>query len=121
MDMRGKYGERQELERARRTRAPLMLFAMAAPPPIRRAGCGALARDGHDGRIHIFFYLGRKPFLLTTNWHQRDRSFWQRQLGQYMASNSDRHLFFSAATGNFRKLNLDCKSVPAFGTRLELK
>lgn len=29
--------------------------------------------------------------------------------------------FFSAATGNFRKSNLDCKSVPAFGTRLELK
>jgi hypothetical protein len=30
--------------------------------------------------------------LLTVNWHQKDRSYWQRQLEQYMALNSGRHL-----------------------------
>jgi len=53
------------LEGARRTRAPLTLFAMAAPPPIRRAGCGTLARDGRDGGIHIFFTSEENPLLTT--------------------------------------------------------
>ena len=30
--------------------------------------------------------------VLTANWHQKDRSYWQRQLGQYIASNSSRHI-----------------------------
>jgi hypothetical protein len=30
--------------------------------------------------------------LLTANWQQKDRSFWQRQLGQNVASNSGRHI-----------------------------
>jgi len=71
--MRGKYGnagqvcgEKQKLE----VGAPLTLFARAAPLPIRRANCGARARDGKAvvvvikrvfGRVHVFFNLGRKP------------------------------------------------------------
>jgi hypothetical protein len=30
--------------------------------------------------------------LLTANWHQKDWSLWQRQLGQNVASNSGRHI-----------------------------
>ena len=26
--------------------------------------------------------------VLAANWHQKDRSYWQRQLGQYIALNS---------------------------------
>ena len=73
---------------ARRTGAPLTLSARAAPLPIRRAGCGARARDGRDGKVvvvvHIKGYLARSTFfstlsfgavgrhwsfLLTANWH----------------------------------------------------
>ena len=31
-----------------------------------------------------------KKGILTANWHQKDRSYWQRQLGQYIALNSSR-------------------------------
>jgi hypothetical protein len=32
----------------------------------------------------------QEEFVLIANWHQKDRSHWQRQLGQYIASNSGR-------------------------------
>src|ERR1700722_401450 len=43
---------------------------------------------------NVFAHL-RCAFLLNANWHQKDRPLWQRQLGQYIASNSGQHFSFT--------------------------
>jgi len=63
-----------------------------------------IAAQGHDADGALYGLSGisrpRSPirqctrrqeeFVLTASWHQKDRSHWQRQLGQYIASNSGR-------------------------------
>jgi hypothetical protein len=69
----------------------------------------------------IFFYLGRKPFLFDHQLAPKRPVLLAAPIRKIYSFKFQSTPFFSAAAGSFRKLNLDCKSVPAFGTRLELE
>jgi len=43
-------------------------------------------------------HVGDPSISLNAKWHQKDWSFKQRQLGQYMGSNSGQHISRSNAT-----------------------
>ena len=63
--------------------------------------------DLMQGQIFLFCL---NPPKLTANWHPKNRSHWQRQLGQYIASNSgrqdDNRLMKAASSGPRDKCRL---------------
>jgi len=73
------------------------------------------------GRIYLFFLPQKKTqFLFVDRQLAPKRPVLLAAPIRTIYSLKFRWTLFSAAAGNFRKLILDCKSVPAFGTRLEL-